>query len=69
MASKSEVPPDVITAIVQSSERLEGAVSILTMLEEKASASKPGVAASELAAVRSIIEASVKQLDAIWEEV
>ena len=69
MASKSEVPPDAITAIVQSSERLEGAVSILAMLEEKASASEPGVAASELAAVRSIIEASVKQLDAIWEEV
>ena len=43
MASKSEVPPDVITAIVQSSERLEGAVSILAMLEEKASASEPGV--------------------------
>ena len=69
MASKGEVPPDVITAIVQSSERLEGAASILAMLEEKASCSESGVQSSELAAVRSIIEASVKQLDEAWEEI
>ena len=68
MASKSEVPPDVINAIVQSSERLEGAASILSMLEEKASYSEFGVQSSELAAVRSIVEASVKQLDEAWEE-
>ena len=69
MASKSEIPPDVVTAIVQSSERLEGAASILVMLEENASGSGPGVKASKLAAVRSIIEASVKQLDEAWEEI
>ena len=69
MASKSEVPPDVITAIVQSSERLEGAALILSMLEEKASCSESGVQSSELAAVRSIIETSVKQLDDAWEEI
>ena len=33
MASKSEIPREVVTAIVQSSERLEGAASILAMLE------------------------------------
>ena len=41
MASKSEIPREVVTAIVQSSERLEGAASILAMLEENASG--PGV--------------------------
>ena len=68
MANKSELPEDVVTAIVQSSERLEGAASILAMLEENASNPELGVKASELAAVRSIIEASVKQLDEAWEE-
>lgn len=68
MASKSEVPPDVITAIVESTERLEGAASILALLEDKASGSESGVAASELAAVRSVIEASIEQLDAAWED-
>ena len=67
MASKSEIPREVVTAIVQSSERLEGAASILAMLEENASG--PGVKPSELAAVRSIVEMSVKQLDEAWEEV
>ena len=69
MASKSETPHEVVTAIVQSSERLEGAASILAMLEEKADASGEGVKPSELAAVCSIIEMSVEQLDAAWEEV
>ena len=69
MANKSELPEDVVTAIVQSSERLEGAASILAMLEENASNPGLGVKASELTAVRSIIEASVKQLDEAWEEV
>lgn len=69
MANKSELPEDVVTAIVQSSERLEGAASILAMLEENASNPGLGVKASELAAVRSIIEASVKQLDEAWEEI
>jgi len=39
----------------------------MVMLEENASGSGPGVKASELAAVRSIIEASVKQLNDAWE--
>lgn len=63
MASKSEIPREVVTAIVQSSERLEGAASILAMLEEKADTSGEGVKSSELAAVRSIVEMSVNQLD------
>ena len=69
MASKSEIPREVVTAIVQSSERLEGAASILAMLEEKADTSGEGVKPSELAAVRSIVEMSVNQLDEAWEEV
>ena len=67
MAGKSDIPPEVITAIAQSTERLEGAASILAMLEENASG--PGVKAAELAAVRSVIEASVAQLDEAWERV
>ena len=39
------------------------------MLEEKADASGEGVKPSELAAVRSIVEMSVNQLDEAWEEV
>ena len=35
MAGKGEVPHDIVTAIAQSSERLEDAASILAMLEEK----------------------------------
>ena len=69
MASKSEIPREVVTAIVQSSERLEGAASIFAMLEEKADASGEGVKPSEFAAARSIIEMSVEQLDDAWEEV
>ena len=38
-------------------------------LEEKADASGEGVKPSELAAVRSIVEMSVNQLDEAWEEV
>lgn len=66
---QSEIPREVVTAIVQSSERLEGAASILAMLEEKADTSGEGVKSSELAAVRSIVEMSVNQLDEAWEEV
>ena len=68
MASKSEIPREVVTVIVQSSERLEGAASLLAMLEDKASNSDCGVTSSELAAIRSILEGTVEQLDAAWEE-
>lgn len=53
-----------VDAIVRSTERLEGAASILSMLEDKAS-SKP-VSASEIAAVRCVVESCAADLDAAW---
>ena len=53
-----------VDAIVRSTERLEGAASILSMLEDKAG-SKP-VSASEIAAVRCVVESCAADLDAAW---
>ena len=55
---------DVVNAIVQSSEKLEGAASLLAMLEDKADNQQ--VTASELSAVRCIVETCAANLDAAW---
>lgn len=51
-------------AIVRSTERLEGASSILSMLEDKAGGEP--VTASEIAAVRCVVESCAADLDAAW---
>lgn len=60
----STIPKDTADAIVRSTERLEGASSILAMLED-AAGSRP-VSASEIAAVRCVVESCAADLDAAW---
>ena len=55
----------MVNAVVQSSERLEGAASPLAMLEDKADSEQ--ITASELSAVRCIVEACASDLDAVLE--
>ena len=56
----------MVNAAVQSSERLEGAASPLAMLEDKADSEQ--ITASELSAVRGIVEACASDLDAVLEQ-
>ena len=53
---------EMANAAVQSSERLEGATSLLTMLEDKADNEQ--ITASKLSAVRCIVETCAADLDA-----
>lgn len=66
MASSEEYAPteDMVNAVVQSSEKLEGAASLLAMLEDKADCQR--ITASELSAVRCIVETCAANLDAAW---
>lgn len=52
--------------MVESSEKLEGAASLLTMLEDKADNQQ--ITASELAAVRCIVETCASDLGGVLEE-
>ena len=56
MAASAEYAPpkELVNVMVQSSEKLEGAASLLEMLEDKADNQR--ITASELAAVRCIVE-------------
>ena len=62
---QTTLPEEIAAAIVQSSEKLEGAASILAMLEDKAGSRQ--VTASELSAVRCIVEKCAADLDGAWE--
>ena len=55
----------MVNAAVQPSERLEGAASLMKMLEDKADSEQ--ITASELSAVRCIVEACASDLDVILE--
>lgn len=57
---------EMVNAVVQSSERLEGAASLLAMLEDKADNEQ--ITASELAAVRCIVETCASDLDVVLEQ-
>lgn len=63
MAANEEYAPskEPVNVAVRSSERLEGAASLLKMLEDKADSQR--ITASELAAVRCIVETCAKELD------
>ena len=67
MAASAEYAPpkELVNVMVQSSEKLEGAASLLEMLEDKADSQR--ITASELAAVRCIVEACAANLDGILE--
>ena len=66
MAASAEYAPpkELVNVMVQSSENLEGAASLLEMLEDKADTEQ--ITASELAAVRCIVETCAADLDAAW---
>ena len=59
------LPKESVDAIVRSTERLEGAASILAMLEEKADGGGR-VTPSEIAAVRCVLESCAAELDEAW---
>lgn len=62
---QTTLPDEAAAAIVRTTERLEGAASLLAMLEDKADNQQ--ITASELAAVRCIVEACAADLDRAWE--
>ena len=68
MAASAEYAPpkELVNVMVQSSEKLEGAASLLEMLEDKADNQR--IAASELEAVRCIVEACAANLGGVLEE-
>lgn len=68
MAASAEYAPpkELVNVVVQSSEKLEGAASLLEMLEDKAGNQR--ITASELAAVRCIVEACAANLGGVLEE-
>lgn len=61
------LPKESVDAIVRSTERLEGAASILAMLEEKADEGR--VTSGELAAIRTVAESCASDLDNFWKDV
>lgn len=68
MAASAEYAPpkELVNVMVQSSEKLEGAASLLEMPEDKADNQR--ITASELAAVRCIVEACAANLGGVLEE-
>lgn len=62
---QTTLPDEAAAAIVRTTERLEGAASLLAMLEDKADNQQ--ITASELAAVRCIVETCAVDLDRVWE--
>ena len=67
-ASEEYAPPkELVNVMVQSLEKLGGAASLLEMLEDKADSQR--ITASELAAVRCIVEACAANLGGVLEEV
>lgn len=67
MAANAEYAPpkELVNVMVQSSEKLEGAASLLEMLEDKADNQR--ITASELAAVRCIVETCAANLGGVLE--
>lgn len=61
------LPKESVDAIVRSTERLEGAASILAMLEEKADEGR--VTSGELAVIRTVVESCASDLDNFWKDV
>jgi len=69
MAANADYAPtkEMVNAVVQSSEKLEGAAKLIAMLEDKADVER--ITSGELAAVRTIVEACTADLDDAWKEV
>lgn len=67
MAASAEYAPpkELVNVVVHSSEKLEGAASLLKMLEDKADSEQ--ITPAELAAVRCIVETCAGDLDMVLE--
>ena len=66
-ANEDYAPPrELVNVAVHSSAKLEGAASLLAMLEDKADSAQ--ITAAELAAVRCIVETCASDLDAVLEQ-
>lgn len=66
-ANEDYAPPrELVNVMVHSSEKLEGAASLLAMLEEKAQSEQ--VTPAELAAVRCIVETCASNLGVVLEQ-
>ncbi len=68
MASSADYAPskELVNTMVESSEKLEGAASLLEMLEDKTDNQQ--ITASELAAVRGIVETCANDLGGTLDE-
>lgn len=68
MAANEEYAPskELVNVVVRSSEKLEGAASLLKMLEDKVESDQ--IIPAELAAVRCIVETCASDLDVILEQ-
>ena len=68
MAASEDYAPskELVNVVVHSSEKLEGAASLLTMLEDKADSVQ--VTSAKLAAVRCIVETCASDLDVVLEQ-
>ena len=68
MASSADYAPSkqLVNTMVESSEKLEGAASLLMRLEENADVQQ--ITSSELAAVRCIVETCARNLGGVLEE-
>lgn len=60
------LPKESVGAIVRSTEHIEGAASILAMLEEKADGER--VTPPEIAVVRCVLESCAAELGDVWAE-
>ncbi|WP_418133576.1 hypothetical protein [Adlercreutzia sp.] len=68
MAANEEYAPskELVNVMVRSSEKLEGAASLLKMLEDKADNEQ--ITPAELAAIRCTVETCASDLDVVLEQ-
>ncbi|MEF2594558.1 MAG: hypothetical protein U0M51_08485 [Eggerthellaceae bacterium] len=66
MSTDSPAIKEMASTVVDSAQKLEGAASLLKMLEDKAE--REGVTSAEIAAVRCTVESCAAALDASWQD-
>lgn len=69
MAANADYAPtrEMVNAVINSAEKLEGAARLIAMLEDKADSER--ITPGELAAVRAVVETCATELDDAWKEV
>lgn len=66
MSTDSPAIKEMASTVVDSAQKLEGAASLLKMLEDKAE--REGVTSAEIAVVRCTVESCAAALDASWQD-